>query len=206
MPKQSAYVKSNYPRIPGDYYPTIDPRCTWGFLEWFRPAGLVVDPCAPNGSGIVTTLQECGLKAEGLPDAFADFVADWIVTNPPYGRELVDLPAGWGMKTKRGPDGKLPLVDAIIWAGIRAVEAGKVRGAAYLVRSTFDHAKSRADMFESRYYEGQIKLRFRPWWSEDRSKQPIHNYVWHIWTLKRYYPGPAVLYADGLPPVAGVVG
>jgi hypothetical protein len=105
------FVQSNFPRIPNDFYPTVDERCVYGFLGWFQPRGLVVDPCAPNGSGIVNTLRECGYQALGLPDAFGEFPpgAAWIVCNPPYAR---------------------PLVDEIILDGIRRVMSGEVVGAA----------------------------------------------------------------------------
>jgi hypothetical protein len=174
------FVQSNFPRIPNDFYPTVDERCVYGFLGWFQPRGLVVDPCAPNGSGIVNTLRECGYQALGLPDAFGEFPpgAAWIVCNPPYAR---------------------PLVDEIILDGIRRVMSGEVVGAADLLRSTFDHAASRAHLFEHAYYDGQIKLRFRPWWSDDHSKQPIHNFVWHVWSRPNFYGDeyPAVLYSNG---------
>jgi hypothetical protein len=169
------FVQSNFPRVPGDYYPTIDRRCVYGFLEHFQPRGLVVDPCAPQGSGIVNTFLECNYLAAGFPDAFGEFGAEWIVTNPPYER---------------------PLVDEIIRDGIRRVMSGEVVGAAYLLRSTFDHAASRAHLFEHAYYDCQIKLRFRPWWSDDHSKQPIHNFVWHVWAR-----GPAAYNTEGLPVV-----
>jgi hypothetical protein len=56
-------------------------------------------------------------------------------------------------------------------------------------------------MFESPFYFGQIKLLFRPWWSEERKSQPIHNYVWHIWTHERLQNHcPVVLYSEGCNP------
>lgn len=154
------YVQSNFPRVPNDYYPTIDKRCVYGFLEHFRNLGRVVDPCAPNGSGIVDTLLECGVAAEGLPDAFGEFEADWVVCNPPYVRGLVD---------------------DIIYRQIQRLQNGEVGGVAMLLRNNFAFAKSRKPMFQSEYYLGEIKLLFRPWWSDEHSKQPIHNFVWHIW-------------------------
>jgi hypothetical protein len=169
------YVHSGYERVKGDYYPTIDRRCVRGFLQHFQPRGLCADVCAPEGSGIVDALQELGYKAVGLPDAFAPEVkADWIVTNPPYDRRVVD---------------------GILERQIKRVVDGEVLGLAVLLRSNFDFAKSRAWMFDHPYYYGQIKLRFRPWWSEERTAQPIHNYVWHVWRWNE--AGPRVLYAAG---------
>jgi hypothetical protein len=171
------YVHSNYKRVEGDYYPTIDKRCIYGFLEYIKP-GKCVDVCSPCGSGIVDTLIECGFNAYGIGDAFTDEIvdADWIVTNPPYDRKVVDK-----------------IIDRCI-ARVMKLE---VYGVAVLLRSNFDYAKSRWDMFNNSYYYGQIKLLFRPWWSEEHKKQPIHNYTWHIWNscLNEY---PVVHYAKGI--------
>jgi len=170
------FVHSNFERVENDFYPTIDERCVRGFLEIFTPTGLCVDVCAPDGSGIVDTLIKYGYSALGIGDAFTDTVdAQWIITNTPY---------------KRG------LVDDIINRQIKRVEDGRVFGVACLLRSNFDFAKGRKEMFGHPNYYGQIKLRFRPWWSENRDAQPIHNYVWHIWTQSSNTP--VVLYADGI--------
>ena len=172
----NVFVQSNFERVAGDFYPTIDPRCVYGFLEHFQPVGLSVDVCAPDGSGIVDALKVCGYEAIGLSDAFAtiDMRVNWIVTNPPYARGLVD---------------------DIINAQIKRLEDKSVYGVAVLLRSGFDFAKSRKAMFEHPNYYGQIKLRFRPWWSENHDKQPIHSYVWQIWQLGNREP--KVMYADG---------
>lgn len=157
----SPYVKSNFERIADDNYQTIDKRCVYALENSIRLWGVVVDCCSPSGSGIVDTLKELGINAIGVPDAFGHIVSDWIVSNPPY---------------KRG------LVDEIINAQIERIGTD-VNGVCMLLRSNFDFAKSRYKMFTSPYYYGQIHMMFRPWWSEDRTAQPIHNYVWHIWRL-----------------------
>lgn len=178
MAKKVPFVHSNYPRVPDDFYPTLDPRCVYGLLEHFEPKGLCVDVCAPSGSGIVNTLTACGYKAVGKPDAFVEKLkATWIITNPPYTRGLVDK---------------------IIMRQIERIGQRGVKGVAVLLRSNFDFAKSRRAMFAHPYYFGQIKLRFRPYWSEDRTAQPIHNYVWQIWN--RGAKRPTVLYSNGQNP------
>ena len=170
------YVHSNYERVAEDYYPTIDKRCVYGLLEYIGVDNCV-DVCSPNGSGIVDTLKECGKTAYGIADAFVDKVnAEWIITNPPYKRVLVDK---------------------IINRCIRRIKDGEVFGVAVLLRSNFDYAKSRWDMFAgNEYYYGQIKLLFRPWWSVEHKKQPIHNFCWHIWVNELCYP--VVHYAKGV--------
>ena len=173
------YVHSNYERVPGDHYPTIDKRCIYGLLEYFEPKGLSVDVCAPDGSGIIDTLKECGFRGECKGDAFADALSmEWIITNPPYER---------------------PLVDNIIRRQIQRLEAGEVYGLAILLRANFDFAKSRVDMFDHRLYAGQVKLRFRPWWSESRKAQPIHNYVWQLWLKGSQREHPRIYYSFGEP-------
>ena len=138
---------------------------------------LCADICAPGGSGIVDTLVELGYRAVGLPDAFVpNIYCEWVITNPPY---------------------KRPLVDDIIKFQLAHLEQGNINGLAVLVRSYFDHAKTRASLFQHPLYYGQIKLLFRPWWSEDRSKSPIHNFVWQVWAKEKTLDMPMILYSEG---------
>lgn len=179
MTKKIPYVHSSFERKPDDDYKTIDPRCVYGFLGFVPHPGTCVDVCAPNGSGIVDTLLECGVEASCARDAFSETLeASWIVTNPPYTR---------------------PLVDEIILRQIKRIEDCEVVGVAMLLRNNFDHAKSRMDMFRHELYAGQIKLCFRPWWSESRDKQPIHNFIWHLW-MGITAGVPIVYYAYGEKP------
>ena len=173
------YVHSNYKRKEGDDYQTLDPRCIYGLLEHFPKLSTVIDPCADKGSGIVDCLSTLGYDAIGWQDAYADwdFKTNWVVTNPPYARDVVDK---------------------IICRQIARLENGDVEGVAVLLRSNFDFAKKRKEMFNGAFYYGQIKLRFRPWWSEERKAQPIHNYCWHIWKLG-VAGFPIVMYSDGNP-------
>lgn len=166
MKKQNYFVKSNYPRREGDFYPTIDSRCVQALIETMPDLkkGLLIDPCAPTGSGIVDSLRAMGLKAKGTPDAFTKKLpahSFFIVSNPPY---------------KRG------IVNQIIQRQIDRIATGEVLGVAMLLRSTFDHAKIYMPLFSNcRLYAGQIKLTFRPRWIKDSKGSPIHNYVWQIW-------------------------
>jgi len=163
----NVYVQSGYPRIKNDNYRTVDPRCTDAFLKVFTPQGWIVDVCAPDGSGIVDRCVERGIVARGVDDALGDTLfsengEDWIVSNPPYKRDIVDT---------------------IIYFQINRLREHKVRGVAMLLRANFDFAKSRIPMFrDNPLYRGQIKMLFRPIWIEGEQRaQPIHNFVWHIW-------------------------
>jgi hypothetical protein len=191
MGKQSAYMKSKYPRIPNDYYPTLDTRCVDGLLAHFSVTisrCRIVDMCSPSGSAIVDYLTSIGFDAHGASDAFepsfdagkfgsSDFVRTTIgITNPPYTKSLVD---------------------PIMRKQIGRVEAGQLHYFAALLRTNFDHAKTRLDMFGSNpNYWGQIKLLFRPWWSESRKHMPFHQYVWHVFTHKKRDDYPRVAYYD----------
>lgn len=180
---QSPYVKSKYPRVPGDYYPTIDRRCVYALLQHFKikKTEIIFDVCAPQGSGIIDTLKATGLdNAFCKPDAFEETImADWIITNPPYSR---------------------PLVDQIIERQIERVRQNHVSVFACLLRANFDFAKSRQHIFKNNFlYFGQVKMLFRPRWIKKSKGSPIHNYVWQIWAnpklMKCDYQ--ITLYADG---------
>lgn len=157
------YVQSNFPRKPDDDYQTVDPRCVHALTGSIHLFGNIVDCCSPNGSGIVSELVSLGYDASGVENAFSNFYCDWVVSNPPY---------------KRG------LVDEIIWEQIHKLREHKVvAGVVMLLRNNFSFAKSRWDMFANNpNYFGEIQMLFRPWWSDSKDKQPIHNFVWHIWT------------------------
>jgi hypothetical protein len=175
MSKQSPFVKSNFPRRPKDHYPTIDTRCTDGIVKTLNISKQfeIVDICDDQGSAIVDHLITLGYSAHGVGDAFQENIGgDFIITNTPYERAEV------------GP---------IMRRQIKRIDDGEIFGAAFLLKTGFDHAKAYADMFDSEYYYGQVKLRFRPWWTEDRSIAPIHNYLWHVWRHDSKFP-PCVLY------------
>jgi len=163
------YVRSNYERIKDDNYQTIDERCIKALIYKYPITTIspIIDVCAPNGSSIVDSLLKQGFKSFGVSDAFMDGIeADWIITNPPYKRNMVDK---------------------IIERQIRRIEQKEVFSLAVLLRTSFDHAITRQHLFNNRYYAGQFKLLFRPYWSEERKASPIHNYVWHIWS---YFTNP----------------
>lgn len=176
------FVHSNYARRLNDHYPTIDPRCVWGLLEHINlRTRRVIDNCAPKGSSITKELHNNGIDSWWFGDAFGElkYTFDWIVTNPPYDKGIVD---------------------EILFRQIDRLESGEVFGFASLHRTGFDHAKGRykSGLFNGNpFYRGQIKLCFRPYWSDKPKKhEPIHQFVWHIWTSERGIP-PQVYYSLG---------
>jgi hypothetical protein len=146
-------------------------------VETWRIAGTIIDPCAPNGSGIADELIRLGQDARCADSPTGPITCGWLVTNPPY---------------------DLRFVDEIAWQMLRSVESASALGMAMLMRANWDFAARRADLFSHGLDRGQTRMRFRPWWSGDRKAQPIHNYVWHIWSpgagepVIRYWPRPAL--------------
>jgi len=159
MNKSDIYY-SAFERRANDNYPTIDTRIMDGLIANAPVLGKIVDPCAKDGSAIVSYLQLLGAKAYGLQDAYEDFTADCIVTNPPFSKDVVNK---------------------IVWRQIENVVNNKAKFFYLLVRINWDFAKTRKAMFDHPYYAGEIKLLFRPWWTEERNQEPKHNYVWHLW-------------------------
>ena len=173
MSRVVPFVHSGYARIADDNYQTVDGRCLDALVATWPLSGRIVDPCAPQGSGIVDALSAKGFAASGASDAFGVHDTDWIVTNPPYDRKVVDSIAEWC---------------------VGHVRQGLCQGAAFLMRANWDFAVSRAKLFEAPFYAGQTRMRFRPWWSKDRTASPIHNFVWHVWLREPPQPEPVVLY------------
>jgi hypothetical protein len=170
MTDQNYFVHSGYARREDDFYPTIDERCLTALLDTWNISGKIVDNCTREASGIVDGLVARKFDAKGADDAFSAFEADWIVTNPPYGRNIVDK---------------------IAQNAVDRLARDEVKGVAFLMRANWDMAARRSQLFEANLYAGQTRMRFRPWWSTDRKKQPIHNFVWHVW--QKSEPGEPVI-------------
>jgi hypothetical protein len=159
MNKSDVYY-SAYERIPHDNYPTIDTRCVDGLLANIAVTGTIVDPWAAEGSAIVDYLVSIHKNAIGLTDSWADCEGDWLVGNPPYQKDEV--------------------YEHVEFQIERILEK-KFYGFALLVRNQWAFAKTRLPLFQIPLYLGEIKLLFRTFWTNDRSAEPKHNYVWHIW-------------------------
>lgn len=182
--KQTPLMNSNFDRREKDFYPTIDTRCLDGLLYYFTLPRImrIVDVCADQGSALVDQLQGAGYSsASGVGDAYMDGATlqqeaggkvDWIITNTPY---------------------ELSVVDKIIMRQVERVQSREIVAAAFLLRSTFDHAARRRTMFDNPAYAGQIKLCFRPWWTESRDKSPFHSYAWQIFKLNDPMADPFAL-------------
>jgi hypothetical protein len=171
------FVRSGRERIADDNYQTIDPRCTQALVETLKLPGniTIADCCSPSGSGILDYFEGTNVKVKTCDDAFTDFLdCDWVIFNPPYARNVVDK---------------------IIYRQIQRLVDGDARlGVAALLRTSFDHAKTRQPMFRNNpLYAGQLKMLFRPIWFTDGDSTPIHNYSWMLWS-KNWNKSPQVWY------------
>ena len=75
----------------------------------------------------------------------------------------------------------------------RAIMMIPVRGfVAMLLRTDFDHAKTRRDLFgDHPYFSKKVVLTKRIKWFEDSKGQPSFNHAWFIWDFQ--HKGPPVL-------------
>lgn len=177
MKTDNNFVRSGHARVKDDNYQTVDPRCVKALIETINipKTKAIVDCCSPNGSGILQSLSDFEYKnLTGLDLYYQNAWCDWNIFNPPYERNLVDK---------------------IILTQIDNLNGGMTKdGVACLLRTGFDHAKTRKPIFKDcKHYAGQIKMLFRPVWFLDTDTTPIHNYVWHIW-MKDWCKPPTVWY------------
>ena len=121
------------------------------------------EPAAGDGN-IVSALRRAGalVRLSDIKTGF-DFLGPHntaapgvhaIVTNPPYN-----------------------LAEAFI----RHALDMPVQYVAMLLRNEYDCAKTRSDLFERDSFWRKIVLTKRPYWTENRTASPRHNYAWYIW-------------------------
>jgi len=161
------YALSSYPRFEDDHYPTIDDRCMQALQGTWILETPAIDVC--HGKEPTPLLPATN---GDLNDIF-QHPQKWktIITNPPY---------------------KRPLVDNLLDECHRHLDEGRVNMLCILMRTAFDHAKTRQHLFKSKHYAGQTKMLFRPIWIAGEVKaQPIHNYVWHV--FRRGHNGEPVV-------------
>lgn len=116
----------------------------------------------------------CGTDIDQGKDFFDYSTAsnfDAIITNPPY---------------ERATD--------FIWHAL-ALTMPAFGLVAMLLRTDFDHAKTRADLFaKNSRFAKKVALTKRIKWFEDSKGQPSFNHAWFIWDHKHSGP-PTLAYA-----------
>lgn len=169
---------SGYERKERDLYETPE-WVTEALLPHLPAVGVVWEPAAATGK-MVRVLQAAGMRvfASDIDQGY-DFLTmdempiaserDAIITNPPY--ELAaDFIVRSVLMTKR----TLGLV-------------------AMLLRTDFDHAKTRSHLFQSALFAKKIVLTRRIRWFEDSKGSPSFNHAWFIWD-HRHQGAPTLAY------------
>jgi len=142
------------------------------------PSKLIYEPAAGSGKMVSALVKGgFGVRSDDLSEG-RDFLSCWhlnypdeaIVTNPPYelATEFID----------------------------RALALTASNGVvAMLLRTDFDHAKSRKGMFgECSVFAKKLVLTKRIKWFEDSKGQPSFNHAWFIWDWK-HQGAPTLAYA-----------
>ena len=122
----------------------------------------VWEPACGSGK-MVRALEKLGLTVKGTDiDSGVDFLAchefgddyDAIITNPPYvlATEFIEHALNQPVTT-----------------------------VAMLLRTDFDHAKSRQRLFQDNRFAKKVVLTRRIKWFEDSKGQPSFNHAWFIW-------------------------
>lgn len=171
---------SGYDRMPDELYETP----AWvaeALAPFLRRAKVrsVWEP-APGSGKLAFALKDLGFEVVATNGNFFTRdkpplpKLDAIVTNPPYGG---------------------PKQGDIAGAFIRHALRTPVRIVCMLLRSDFDHAKSRVDLFrDCSFYSGQIKLLDRIKWFDGPSS-PSDNHCWQVWDKDMVGRKPKVAYA-----------
>jgi hypothetical protein len=163
---------SGYERKERDLYET-PAWVTEALLPHMRLCQTIWEPAAGPGKMVQVLGRVAQVTATDI-DAGVDFLtaepvaADAIVTNPPY--ELATEFIERALSFQRPVEGVV----------------------AMLLRTDFDHAKTRANLFAGcAVFAKKIVLTKRIKWFEDSKGQPSFNHAWFVWDWK--HSGPPIL-------------
>jgi hypothetical protein len=171
---------SGFERIDADAYFTLDASmCVEALLRAFPlPPGIkIYEPAAGRGH-LVQELREHGydVTASDLlahPDPLIDDIGtglnilqiddlshyDIVITNLPYNTQ-----------------------DRLL-QHLLPIAARDKTMVATLTRAPWHLAASRSGLVHyNKHFHGVVHLPRRPWWSEDRTSSPRHDFVWNLWT------------------------
>lgn len=172
---------SGYERKERDLYET--PEWVTDALLPYIPArvSMVWEPaCASGKMSRALIGPERGVIATDIfDDQPLDFLSaqdliephiDAIVTNPPYALATEFIRHALKLTSE---------VDGFV---------------AMLLRTDFDHATSRADLFDRNQFSRKVVLRKRIRWFEDSKGSPSFNHAWYCWDW-RHVGYPEIAYA-----------
>ena len=168
---------SGYERKERDLYET-PAWVTFALIEKlpFMNERSIWEPACASGK-MVDAMKARGLEVDGTDiagDPSIDFLGcgachcSAIITNPPYEK-----------------------AQEFIWQALSLMRPNQGL-VAMLLRTDFDHAKTRADLFaEHRAFAKKIVLTKRIRWFEDSAGSPSFNHAWFIWDWQ--HQGPPTL-------------
>lgn len=171
---------SGYERIPGDQYQT--PSWVTMALEPHMPGVFTaLEPAEGQGRMVAALRTWDGMRLVSHGDISNgyDFLAqteckdDAVITNPPY-----------------------LLAERFIWHALHLTrpQAGRV---AMLLRTDFDHAKSRRPLFgECKAFAKKLVLTKRIRWIEGSTGAPSFNHAWFIWDWRNDEPAVIAYHYD----------
>lgn len=173
---------SGYERKERDLYETPEWVTAALLAEGFRKPEVVWEPAAGSGKMLrMLELLDAEVYGTDIDDG-QDFMehnpppgCDCIITNPPYvlATEFVER--------------SLTLMRRV---------GGQV---AMLLRTDFDHAKTRANLFaQCPAFSKKLVLTKRIQWFEDSKGSPSFNHAWFIWDWKHGGP-PTLAYGPNSP-------
>lgn len=155
---------SEYARVDFDRYETPE-WVTMALVPHLYPKSKILEPACGTGK-MVDALSKAGFSVVGqdLQDG-ADFlkrdyadVFDAIVTNPPYNQAAQFVEHALKLMEPKG--------------GVVAM----------LLRTDFDHAKTRRHLFaDHRAFETKIVLTKRIVWFDRPGAAPSFNHAWFVW-------------------------
>jgi hypothetical protein len=159
---------SGYERKERDLYETPEWVTAALLAEGFRKPTLVWEPACGSGKMLrMLELLDAEIVGTDIHETGDDFLTaalpgcDAIITNPPYelATEFIDR----AMEITRGAAGMV----------------------AMLLRTDFDHAKTRRRLFaEHPAFAKKIVLTKRIQWFEESKGSPSFNHAWFIWDWK----------------------
>lgn len=169
---------SGYARMARDLYETPAWATAALFPHLPSSPNVIWEPAAGSGKMADALLEASEKVITVLRTDIAtgtDFLActdhqsaDAIITNPPYELATEFI---WHARTLMGP------VDGFV---------------AMLLRTDFDHAKTRADLFGAcPHFAKKVVLTRRIQWFEDSKGSPSFNHAWFLWDWK--HRGPPTL-------------
>lgn len=167
---------SGYERKERDLYETPE-WVTRVLLPHLRPLGCIWEPAAGSGKmvrvlegikGTVVCHSDIETGTDFFQERFPMGGADGIVTNPPY--EVATEFVTRSLALMQNAQGVVAL----------------------LLRTDFDHAKTRQFLFGTcRPFSKKLVLTKRIKWFEESKGQPSFNHAWFIWDWK--HEGPPTL-------------